>query len=62
MKKFEYMSHTTNQGEDWPGWRGWDCPLDLLNEFGQEGWELIEVWPTVHYLQRQYIFKRQIIT
>lgn len=50
MTKWEYKIHTIN-----PTWR---VSEKTLNEFGDEGWELISVVPLDNG-QTQHIFKRK---
>jgi len=59
MKKFEYMSITTNQDADWPGWRAFPADMNIVRHNGKQGWELcstIELPPAT----REYIFKREV--
>jgi len=60
MKKFEYTTHMTDHGPDWPSWRWYEVDTNILDKFGDEGWELCET--LTFNEKRQYIFKRQIIT
>lgn len=45
MKKFEYKCLSI-----WSGKRGVER---ILNEYGQEGWELVAVYSIYYYLKRE---------
>jgi hypothetical protein len=44
MKKYEYLCISI--------WGGGDKTTKILNQYGQNGWELVATWAIWHYFKR----------